>query len=391
MVVAGTCSTNTEYIRVTGTGVTQVDIYPDKGSEKSYFIGTVYYNKATTVSVQAKQPDKNLSEVVSRSIGYSSSMRDYTTSDEYMPVFGKNSRMHFYSALLSYSLSDKVSSGIKNTARTNISETVNAANAVGAEVIYLVIPSSAAVYPETVPDEYPAAKGETVYDAFKAIAEGCGAKVIYPLDTMIAHKNDGEGLKIYHNTDSHWSTYGAYWGLYDLMSYISKSYPAAKPRTLAEMGFYTKELYGGDSLFSFPSGMGFENLSELRKNGMTVKTKLKELAPLYTKTFVTNTLYSIFRENMSAYIDQGNGDAITVTNKVSGLPTAMVMRDSFGCTIFDMFNDRFSTVYWQDSGNYRVSSRYLEKNPDYLIYVVSERNLLKVMTRNSDASITSLK
>ena len=383
---------DTEYIRVSGDGVTSIDIYPDKGSSKSYFIGTVKYSKRTTVNVQVKQPNKELSEIVKGQVGYDSSMPDYMTSDEYMPVFSKNSRMHFYSALLCYTLSNKVGNSLKSQAKSNITDVVNRAKAVGAEVIYLVVPSSAWVYPETVPDEYKEATGETVFEAFESVAESCGATVIYPLDTMLAHKNDGDGLKIYHNTDSHWSTYGAYWGLYDLMNYISADFPAAKPRTLAEMGFYTQEMYGGDALFSFPNGMGFDKIQRGSGwNGATTTTRLKELAPLYSISFGTNTTYSIFRKNQSVYINQGNSDEQTVRGGGSGLPTAMVMRDSFGCTIFDMLSDRFSTVWWQDSGNYRVSGTLEEERPDYLIYVVSERNLTKVMTGNDNASITSLR
>ena len=201
--------------------------------------------------MQCKQSGKELSKKVSLYAIYNAQQPNMQTSTDYQVTFGKDSRIHFYSSLLSYSLSNVVDSNLKNFAKHNMSETVNAAKNVNAEVIYLVVPSSAAVYPETVPDEYKAATGESIYKAFSSIAAQCGAKVIYPLDTMKSHKNDGDGYKIYSHTDSHWTTYGAYWGVYELMNHISAKHPSAKPRSVSDMGFYTTELYGGDSLFSF--------------------------------------------------------------------------------------------------------------------------------------------
>ena len=155
--------------------------------------------------------------------------------------------------------------------KTHHKNMIYAADEVGAETIFLIIPSSADIYPETVPDNYTKASGERLYEAFTKIAESYGAKVIYPLDTMKKHKNDGVGYQLYQNTDSHWSTYGSYWGTYDMLNYIAKKYPAAKPRTLSEMKFYTKELCAGDFEGSVVHGiMGgawlCSNLDELWRN-----------------------------------------------------------------------------------------------------------------------------
>ena len=274
---------------------------------------------------------------------------------------------------------------------------MTAAKSVGAEVIYLVVPSSAAVYPETVPSEYKAASGDTLYKAFSDVAISCGAKVLYPLDTMKAHKNDGDGYKIYSHTDSHWTTYGAYWGTYELMNYISSTnsnFAKATPRSVADMGFYTVELYGGDALFSFDTAVGFENKDLVdSNNGLTVKTKYKELTTLYSRVMPTDTLSAITRNKKSIYLNKANDAAATFTNpNGNGLPSAVIVRDSFGRTPYDMINDRFSKVTWLAENDYTgVMDATVKNKPNYVIYIISERNLLKVMLNNANVRLTNYK
>lgn len=389
-VVGGVCSVDTEYIRVSGLSMSETKIIPAKGTENSYFLGQIKITDSGNLEIQCKQSGKELSKTVSLYAIYNAAQPNLQTSSDYKVFFGSDSRMHFYSALLSYSLSNVVNSGIKQEAKKNISDTVSAAKKFDAEVIYLVVPSSAAIYPETVPSEYKAATGESIYKAFSNMATQCGAKVIYPLDTMKAHKNDGEGYKIYSHTDSHWTTYGAYWGVYELMNHIGSKYPSAKPRTVADMGFYTTELYGGDSLFSFDDNRGFENYSQADKNGgKTVLTEIKELTTLYNRQMPTDTLSKITRNKKSIYLTKDNEGAKTEINpNGTGLPSAVIVRDSFGRTAYDMVNDRFSKVNWLAEGDYTtVLNAIGTSRPNYVIYIVSERNLVKVMLNNKDIAL----
>ena len=390
-IVGGTCASDCNYMLVTG-GASQEKIYPDYNNNGGYYIGQVKIKADCTLSVYQVSNDGSTSSAVTKQVKYKQ-MNNLMESDDYMPVFGKNSMMHFYSSLLVYSLSGKVSQSMKNAAKQNISRNVETANSVGAKIIYLIVPSSASVYPETVPDGYSAATGESIFDSFKSIAEGCGATVVYPLDTFKAHKNDGKGYKIYHNTDSHWTTYGAYWGLSALCGVISQKFPAAKARTVSEMGFYTQQLCGGDALFSFGDNGGFENYSITGITGVTSKTKINELTTLYSLKTPTNTISGVYRNNKSVYVDGINSSKATVNNSAgSGLPTAVVVRDSFGCTIYDMFNERFSTVYWQPSHVYSFPANDVTRHsPDYVIYIVSERNIPKIMLENENFSVMSMR
>lgn len=389
-IVGGVCSKNTEYISIGGEGVEVSKITPAKGERNSYFIAQVKIYKNTSIEVQSKENGKDLSRAVFKYATISAGMKNLMTENDYKPVFGLDSRMHFYSAILSYTKSNFISNAEKANAKNNISNTVSAANDVGAEVIYLVVPSSAAVYPETLPSEYKKATGETLYSVFKSLAEESGAKVIYPIELMTSHKNDGDGYKIYSHTDSHWTTYGAYWGVNALMSYISGEYPSAAPRTVQEMGFYTTELYGGDSLFSFGENSGFESyVLANTTNGKTKVTEIKELTTLYNLKMPTDTLSVITRGKKSIYLTKDNQASKTeINSNGSGLPSAVVVRDSFGRTAYDMINDRFSKVAWRAENDYSsIESFIYENQPNYVIYIISERNLHKVMN-NADSHLS---
>ena len=393
-IVGGSCSKDTEYITISGDKVQQTTVIPFDGESLNYFITQVKYSGATTLQITAKETGKEVSNIVKRNIGYSNLGTNYMTEGEYRAVIGKDSRIHFYSALLSYSLStNKLTSDMRALAHENISQIVTAANNVGAETIFYVIPSSAEIYPETVPDGYNKTTGESLYKAFKGIAESCGAKVIYPLDTMKSHKNDGVGYQIYQHTDSHWSTYGAYWGTYDLFQYISKDFPAAKPRAASEMGFYTAELYGGDALFNFPENTGFENYVG---DGRTRATGIKELTTLYSLNMHTSTLGRVYNGNSALYLTMDNEDPEVIINPYgSGLPKAVIMRDSFSKIAYDIINDRFSEVRWGNFNNYDIPYEDIymgaSGNPDYVIYMYSERNLLKVMLGDKYANILMIR
>ena len=113
---------------------------------------------------------------------------------------------------------------------------------------------------------------------------------------------------------------------------------------------------------------------------------------MYNLKMPTDTLSTITRGKKSIYLTKDNADKYEFTNKNgSGLPTAVITRDSFGRTAFDMINDRFSKVTWLAENDFGSTISAIEANkPNYVIYIVSERNLYKVMMNNSNMSLTNL-
>ena len=56
-----------------------------------------------------------------------------------------------------------------------------------------------------------------------------------------------------------------------------------------------------------------------------------------------------------------------------------------------MVNDRFSKVTWLAENDFSSTVSAIEENkPNYVIYIVSERNLYKVMMNNSNMSLVNV-
>lgn len=391
-IVGGSCPENTEYVTVKGEGITETKIfpYPGEDDEYAYFIGQVKFSKSTYVQVTATEKGKRESKADQKYVGFTDFKGNYMTESEYHPVIGLNSRAHFYSALLCHTLTTKkFNDTMRANAKTNIERLVSEANSVGAETIFLIIPSTTEIYPETIPEGYPKANGETIFQAFEKIVAPTGAKIIYPKERMLSHKNDGKGYQLYQYTDSHWSPYGAYWGTYDLFEYIAQKYPAARPRTVEEMNFYTIELNAGDAIFNLKDTKNDKYLESDRGSGVTTNTDMREFTNLYYNN--TKTLENIYHGATGLYLSEYNAASKIVENIMpDGLPNAVIMRDSFGKVAYDMISDRFATAYWGQFDNYNLPDNWKDTKPNYVIHLYSERNLLKLMLSDSSYSLLTL-
>jgi alginate O-acetyltransferase complex protein AlgJ len=77
----------------------------------------------------------------------------------------------------------------------------------GARYHFLVVPESATVYPENLPDGIEAAPERPVHQVMRHLAsKGSPAKVIYPLEDLLAEKTR---RLVYRKTDTHWNDFGA--------------------------------------------------------------------------------------------------------------------------------------------------------------------------------------
>jgi alginate O-acetyltransferase complex protein AlgJ len=233
------------------------------------------------------------------------------------------------------------------------------------EIIVLLIPSPMRLYAEHVPSYIKQTKGITLTDQFKDAMSGAGVTVIDLSEVMFAHKYDS--FKIFHRTDSHWSDYGAYFGYVELMNYIAKKFPDAAPRPSSDFEFYNKKVYFGDIYAT----LGLE------------RNVLRE----YT-TFVNFKF-----EPPGGFRDIYNGNSVVIDHNVTSknqttksnltdleLPSAYIMRDSFCGPIFNFLTDRFSKITWQAMWDYSFNlDRIAKENPDYLIYIINERNIKNIM------------
>jgi hypothetical protein len=218
-----------------------------------------------------------------------------------------------------------------------------------------------------MPKRYAEYTADSLKRQWKEGVTAGGATVIDLTDTMIAHKSDE--FKIFHYTDSHWTEYGAMIGYNELMKYIAQKFPDAAPRPASDFTVYNKRAFFGD----------------IYKTLNLPKNCLRE-----TSAFV-NFNFNPPGGHINLYDDVGSVCLVhervsnaqtTNTNEEGNFPSAYIFRDSFAGPLHAFMTDRFSEATWKAMWDYHFrATEIAQKNPDYVIYIVNERNI-KELLRN---------
>ena len=277
-------------------------------------------------------------------------------------AFGDKMQGHFFGQLEDWCgtniLSDNQVEGVQKRIKSKVDYLAGR----DCKLVYLIITNPMEIYPETAPERFVRSDEDiSRTEQFEKAARAAGATVIDAREILEEHRDDI--YKIYNKTDSHWTSYGAYWGYKILMDEIGKDYEAAKPLPIdGNFEFYNKESMSGDMMVH----LLLQN-SLLHENGTFVKwlTKAVSNPDVYVKGSVQLDFSPV-------------QDTQTVRNRLDpeGKPTAMIVRDSFSTNIYGYANNSFSEVYWQNMWNYKFDKDYIENtNPDYYIYIVAERNI----------------
>lgn len=281
-------------------------------------------------------------------------------------AIGDNFQGHFFGQIADWCgtnlLSDKQIDGVTS----RIKEKVDYLASRNCELVYVIVPNPMRVYPETVPSRYVQSDKDTSRtEQFEQCAQNAGATVVDLFDILNEHRDDE--FKIFNKMDSHWTDYGAYFGYYALMDKISEKWPDAKPLEIeGNFEFYTKEVDAGDMM-----------------THLELKNSLIQEVATFGKFLIEAVdkpdLYYTNRNELN--FDPVKGTK-TVTNTLSDadLPTAMVIRDSFGTNMYPYLNNAFSEVYYQSMWDYKFNKSYIERtNPDYYIVLVAERNISNLL------------
>jgi hypothetical protein len=368
-VITGTINVNPNLICISGTCEADAKIYIRGGiaevsyvSDDIYFIGTVEIpaSGSTKLDVVARVKGKSESQAVTVTGTYKASATQIR-NDAFEVVVGNNYQCHFVSALPDYLGTNLLTDEQKDKVKSNVENNVSwlKSNMNGAELIYLVIPNPMTVYPESVPAKYNQFAGEGRTEQFCKAAEAGGAVVINLKDTFIAHKNDD--YKLFHKTDSHWTQYGAWLAYTELMNHISEKYPKAVPHTKEEMGFYTKDVNGGD----MPYYLALDN------------TKVREKAVFANPTFKCPVNLQFFvSENDLLMNHETTPKAAVYSTGDSNLPNIYVMRDSFGIAVYNILPERFNKTTYKDMWSYVFDQKDIKASgANYVLYLVAERNI----------------
>ena len=234
-----------------------------------------------------------------------------------------------------------------------------------AEIIYLLVPNPMNIYAENAPKSYTQNKGETLRMQWSGAVKAGGATVIDLTDLFMEHKNDE--FKIFQKTDTHWSDYGAMLGYNALMSYIGQKFPDALPRPGSDFEVSNKEYNCGDIYSRF-----YLNPADMKETTAFVKFKFDPPGgriDMYESGNCLNLVHS-----------KVSGAQTTHTNLTGNFPSVYIYRDSFAGTLHDFITDRFSTATFTGMWDYNWRlNDIVSKDPDYILYVISERNIKQVL------------
>jgi len=328
-----------------------------------------------TAELEGKLPSEEVSFIVKaqKDVSY------YEDYGIYGVVVGYNYMSYFDDCLPDYLGTNLVSEKEIESLTTRTAKKIQDLRDKGsdAEIIYLLSPNPMRIWPEDVPRRYTEHKGDTLLGQWKAGVTAGGATVIDLTDIMMAHKDDE--MKIWHKTDSHWSEYGALIAYEELMKYIGQRFPDAAPRPRSDFEVYNKEVNFGDIYATL--GM---TLSDLNETSTFVDFKFDP--PHYNPEYETGHV-NLFDQDCSMRMSvrlihaRVQFEHTTESNlKGLKLPSAYFFRDSFEGPLHAFYTDRFSKAKFKGMWDYRYNlNDIVKENPDYIIYVINERNIRNVM------------
>ena len=327
-----------------------------------YFMGTTELaaNASVKLKITARTEGKNESEEVTLNAKYIAAAKHIRT-DAFEVIVGKDSMCHFVSALPDYEGANVLESGQIKSLTSRIESKVKwlNENMSGTELIYLIVPSSTTVYPETMPPQYKQSNGVKRKDQFAEAARAAGATAIDVTDALLSHKEDI--YRLFHPTDSHWTEYGAWIAYTELMNYIAEKWPDAAPRSFDEMGFYEKDVDGGDMPY-------YLELDYKKVREVSVFSNPKFELPITMMKHTTDHGLLMNHDTTPKARD--------IKSNRSNLPSAYIMRDSYGIALYDMLAERFNRTIYENMWSYPFDTDALKQyNADYIICIIAERNL----------------
>ncbi len=263
------------------------------------------------------------------------------------------------------------------------------------ELIYVLIPNSATLYPESIPEDIREEIGaNNIYNQVSAALSQTRATVVdmkkvfetAMADEALMAKYGG----IYRETDSALTDYGAYLTYREIMNIVAKNFPDAAPRTEDEFEWKTVDALGGNLV-------GYRGL-----DNTVITEKLVTATPTFSLEIGTNAAGESKISSLRKYVDAAKGDynlfiKADTSDNINGiaerwviedttrtdvdLPSALIYRDYSSLTFSDILVERFERCMLNKAGdlslNLSVAGQYAADDDavvDYIIVILSEEN-----------------
>ena len=223
------------------------------------------------------------------------------------------------------------------------------------KILFLAAPNPLTVYPGAASKELIQKRAErTMYDVFaESVGKIDGVEVLDIREVMRQNTDVG---KLYYQTDTHWTELGAYFGYRAVVEAVAADFPAVSPYSLSMFGFEEKEVSAGDL-------SGFAKLSGFTENVTFLKPNFR-LRAVGTPEKPDTVDRSVYGGELRSAVDNAE------------YPVAVMVRDSYSANLFPWISEHFSYLYCRSMWSYTPDYEEIAVlKPDYVIYVVCERNL----------------
>ena len=231
----------------------------------------------------------------------------------------------------------------------------------GIKFYFISPPCKQELYPEFLPFRFYRCPGGTATDKIIArLKQDTSIPYIDIKQPLLDAKK--RGLPVYYKTDTHWNSWGAYFGYLEVMKQMTKDFPSFKP--LAESDF----------TISYPVIKG-KNLVEVMNLTNYISDEDVIISVKNSKTR-TGKLHNYPKHPGSNF----PGEYVRYTGDTTR-PKLMVISDSFVYGIMPFFDEGTNrTVYIYDTGTYGVNENLVDDvKPDMVLMIIYEPHLVNLI------------
>jgi len=222
----------------------------------------------------------------------------------------------------------------------------------GIPLIILIVPNKHSIYPEYLPDNLKRVSKETRTDQFIKYLSISSDMMVLDLRKTLIEKKGRELL--YQKTGTHWNSLGAFWGYKDLITAIGRFFPEINNKRLTDYNIEHEMVEGHD----LANMLALKDL--LKENEIIMSPKFKISARTSKRDLIIN----------------GKKVHLTISGTDDpGLPSAMMVHDSFGGGLQPYLSEHFSRIAYVPILDLNSEIIKKEKKPDIVIYEVAERYL----------------
>lgn len=220
------------------------------------------------------------------------------------------------------------------------------------EVALALIPTASGVYPELLPSGADNVDQDALINHIYSLAE---VKTADLLSALRAEKDE----YVFYRTDHHWTSLGAYYGyrsLGETLGYTPRELEEFYPTVVSNSFWGTSYSFSGFFWLRQPDSI---SIYADEPPGLTVDRidgSISVPGSLYVPEMLdTKDQYRFFLG--------GNCPRIVIRTGNRGLPSLLILRDSFADSLVPFLTEHYSSIHLLDLRYYRDSvARYVEEN-----------------------------